>query len=370
VAWPDTGSFTAWTYRKQIDVGDTYVDALLSDFPVRVHFEADADLASALATGYDIRFTAGDGETPLYYERESWSGGGGSSVTADFWVKVSSILASGGATIYVYYDNAGASDGEDAANVWDSDYRLVMHLDETGTGSAGDYKDSTANGHDSANTTNEPSQVDGKIGKAQSFNGTSQRIAVGNITNPTNITINAWINVVNDANTKDIFTLEDPTGYPTYIFRVVGTNLRYGYAITVSDYEVWQNTLGDLPTGSFVYVSAVQTGNNTPILYINDAPVDVSVQVLHGTPTKANTLLPAGIGAKISTLANFYKGTADEIRVSDIARSAAWIKFEYHNIFETDNCLTIGSEESASPPTGVPWWVLCSRSQVIGSGVA
>ena len=35
----------------------------------------------------------------------------------------------------------------------------------------------------------------------------------------------------------------------------------------------------------------------------------------------------------------------DEVRVSDVARSAAWIKFEYYNIAEADNEQSYGSEE-------------------------
>jgi hypothetical protein len=74
------------TPRYEIDVQDGNVDALLSDFPLGVFFDNDANLVSALATGYDIRFTLDDGTTLLTYERESWTGGGGANATALFWV--------------------------------------------------------------------------------------------------------------------------------------------------------------------------------------------------------------------------------------------------------------------------------------------
>lgn len=345
----------SYGYRVKITINASQVPSTQTSFPVYVNL---ANLPAGFfshvqSDGRDIRVTNSAG-TELARQIETINTG---ASTGELWFKADSISDS--AYYYIYYGNSGAlepaaTDADGSQHVWDdggsNNYKAVWHLKEASAGQASDYKDSTSNSHNSTNTTNEPSQVDGKIGKAQSFNGTSQRVAVGNITNPTNITVSAWINVVNNSNAKDIFTLEDASGWPTYIFRVAGTNLRYGYAITSSVYEVWQNTLSNLPTGSFVYVSAVQTGNNTPILYINGAPVDVSVQALAGSPTKANTLLPAGIGAKISTLANFYKGTVDEIRVSDTVRSADWIKTEFNNQSAPTSFYQVASQEAVTVP--------------------
>ncbi|GAG26647.1 unnamed protein product, partial [marine sediment metagenome] len=119
---------TGWGFRKEITIQDAYVDSNLRDFPIYVYINADADFHEALATGYDIRFTQSDGTTLLKYERENWTGGDGGAGTGHFWVKVPSILASGGATIYCYYGKADAEDGEDAVNVWDANFKAVYHL--------------------------------------------------------------------------------------------------------------------------------------------------------------------------------------------------------------------------------------------------
>lgn len=48
---------TGWNYRKKITIDNTKIDDTLTDFPVRVYLNADADIgASARSDGYDIRF--------------------------------------------------------------------------------------------------------------------------------------------------------------------------------------------------------------------------------------------------------------------------------------------------------------------------
>jgi Concanavalin A-like lectin/glucanases superfamily len=38
------------------------------------------------------------------------------------------------------------------------------------------------------------------------------------------------------------------------------------------------------------------------------------------------------------------QGMTDEVRISNIARSAGWINFEYHNMSDNGNDLTFGAE--------------------------
>ena len=138
---------TGWDFRKEITVQDTNIDGALTDFPVCVKLNADEDIGDeARADGYDIRFTQSDGETLLKYEREAWTGGNGDDATAVFWVK-SNLASSGGATIYIYYGKADASDGEDANNVWDANYLAVWHLKESGDGTGDEFVDSSGTGN-------------------------------------------------------------------------------------------------------------------------------------------------------------------------------------------------------------------------------
>jgi hypothetical protein len=47
----------------------------------------------------------------------------------------------------------------------------------------------------------------------------------------------------------------------------------------------------------------------------------------------------------------FLNGLIDEVRISNTARSSAWIKFEYHNMGDSGNNLTFGTQEDGTAPT-------------------
>lgn len=198
-----TDFLAGWSFRKRIDIQTAYLDANLVDFPLYVSIVADADIgAECLATGYDIRFTASDGTSLLPYERESWSGGGGVAVTADFWVQAS--LSTSGTHIWCYYGKAGAVDGEDAEAVWDTGFKAVYHMDDDTTSS---FLDSTAYGNDATKSAaNEPIEADGKIGKGQSFDGTFVPVTVppeGGVY--TYMTLSAWVDCDTPATFYGIF---------------------------------------------------------------------------------------------------------------------------------------------------------------------
>jgi len=67
---------------------------------------------------------------------------------------------------------------EPAQNVWDADYKLVMHMNDA-PGDPTTVLDSTSNENHGTKGGN-PTEVDGLIGKAQSFDGTGDVISVTN----------------------------------------------------------------------------------------------------------------------------------------------------------------------------------------------
>jgi len=84
-----------WAYYKTITISDANVDADLADFPLLVAFDADPDIGRhARSDGFDLRFTTGDGQTELDFERESFSVSSGLAC-GRFWVRVPQLLADG-----------------------------------------------------------------------------------------------------------------------------------------------------------------------------------------------------------------------------------------------------------------------------------
>ena len=329
---------SGWTYRKKITIDNTNVDSDLSNFPLLVKISSDSDIGKARSDGYDIRFASSDGSTLLSYEREKWSGGGGSPATAIFWVKVPAISSSSTTDIYIYYGKADATDGEDAENVWDSNYDSVWHLSET----SGTQYDSTSNNKDltTVSVTTQGSAT-GKIDGADEFDGTSdycKTTATYDFTN--NFTISFW------------FKPDTTTQSNVYLISRFQTNDKQTaviYEYVDDKVEFWSNeyTGADPRTSSQLTISDT---NWHHVVYSYDGSTWSGY--LDGTQVfsvsrsfSVNDVGPIAIGATTIPSA-FFDGLMDEVRISKIGRSADWIKFEYHNINEADNELSWGSEES------------------------
>ena len=146
-----------WPYRKTISIDYTQVADDLTHFPVLVDF-TDTDLQSkAQPDGDDILFTSDDGMSKLNHEIEYFDSSSGHLVA---WVNVPSLSSDQNTTIEMYYGNAGASNQENAAGVWDSNYKAVYHFAEA----SGDYLDSTSYGNDGTTVAVTARTGPGKIG--------------------------------------------------------------------------------------------------------------------------------------------------------------------------------------------------------------
>lgn len=325
-----------YTYRKQIDVQDTNVDGDLTNFQLRVFIDADGDMDVCQADGDDVRFTQSDGSTELKYEMESWSGGGGSAVTANFWVKVPSIAASGGATIYMYYDDDDAVNGEDAANVWDS-YVGVWHLQDTAP-----FDDSTGNGHSGADTAT--SQVAGIVSDAREWNHADDLITVSDaadLDGMDDLTITAWGYAESDG----------PNDYAKMI--VKGAGNPYDLELPTLGTAGW----GCRVNGSLLYESSGGPGTSAwfhgGLVYERDTVGGWKLYI-NGAWLKTTDAPDAAVNAGANDLifgnradaAYAWDGHIDEVRIAATARSINWLKFEYYNIKEADNELTWGNEET------------------------
>jgi Tfp pilus assembly protein PilX len=322
-----------WPYRKKITISKTNVDADLADFPLYVKLSGDSDIgAYSRSDGHDIRFTGSDGVTLLSYERESWTGGGGSSVTADFWVKVPTVATAANTDIYIYYGKSDATDGQDAANVWDSNFKAVWHLPNGSTLTA---NDSTSGGN-TGTAYNVTATTSGKIdGAANYVDATVYR----------RITIGSPSTALQNIGTGD-YTFEtwvNPSSYVLYSYLVsmngyglVETkNTKYGIVNAKNVAAVSAASV----TAGLTHVVGVKSGTSYNF-YINGA-------VSNGTfasDTGYNLYYTIGGGWNASTTYAF-QGVLDEVRISNTARSAAWIKFEYYNMNSASNELTFGSQE-------------------------
>ena len=125
-----------WINRTKITFDNSASAENLADFPVLVNLtSANVDFSKIKAGGADIRFVDDDG-TLLNYEIEAWDDTPGSE-SASIWVKVQQLdQASNTDYIHLYYNNAAATDAQNAAAVWDANFKGVWHLGEAATDEA------------------------------------------------------------------------------------------------------------------------------------------------------------------------------------------------------------------------------------------
>jgi hypothetical protein len=106
---------TSWKRRAPVMITETS-GSTLTDYQVKIAVPYDSDMQPDFA---DVRFVGPD-SNELSYWRESYTG----NSTATFWVKMTSIPASGNQTIWMYYANHAAVTASDIHKtfIWGDDF--------------------------------------------------------------------------------------------------------------------------------------------------------------------------------------------------------------------------------------------------------
>jgi hypothetical protein len=331
-----------FTRRKSITIDKTKVVGTVSNFPVLINFTSDSDLkANARTNGFDIFFTKDDGTTKIPHQIEYYSPGTG-GLTA--WVKVDSLSSSANTSIYMYYGNSASANQANPTGVWDTGYKAVWHLNESGSGVAGEYKDSTSNGNHGTGGAGDPAKAPnqgyGKFGYGGDFVSTgSEFIQIPDTTGTLQIsgpiTIEAWMK-------GDTWT--DPGGnYRSIIGRQYGTGVSDSYQMAVYADGSNPSTIFTFFTTGNLGAGTVST-NTWYFFAMNFTPAGTSTAYHHlnGAWTGSNPGIvisidgnPVIIGGEendaTSQPTQLFDGIIDEVRLSNVARSFGWIWTEYNN---------------------------------------
>ncbi len=321
----------AWRYRKAITIDRTKVSGGvdLSNFPVLVNLGADAGLAArAQASGNDILFTSADGTTKLAHEIEAFTSASG-ALTA--WVKVPVVSASVDTVLYIYYGNNSASSQQNPTAVWDSSFRGVWHLQENGTFP----QDSTTNANHATSGTL-PTRGAAVIGSGQTFDGTTQSVAIPHSASlgiSGNGTFSVWFRFT-ETRESDLFEKGGVGGYTGW----QSVN-KLWWGPQTGTVAQW-STSGALVTGQWYRLDGVNEAGIKK-QYLDGNLVAQSTSALNFSN---NGPLQLGDGVD-----GRFKGTLDELRISDIVRSLGWIRTEYNNQSSPATFLSLGTEDA--PPT-------------------
>jgi hypothetical protein len=319
--------------------------ATLENFPVLVKV-SEAGISGfhytdcAKPDGGDLRFSDANG-TLLPCEVEDWNTNGVSLI----WVKVPSLAKGTRITCYYGWNLAPAVD---STEVWDANYLAVWHMDAE----AGNLNqmDATANGKTvtGSSSTDVQSGVEGKVGLAArtglASTGGYEIADSGHFNGLSEITLEAWTfreeGAEKPASARSIVEMARYTGTWAYGWRLweVANSEKSSFFVQIGTAAQtgWATSPGDAPAqGEWHYHArrwAGANGYHSETLDANTATT-ASANNFKGTmETFSNGTLC--IGNRAASQSNPFPGCIDEVRISNVVRSDAWVKATHDTIAE------------------------------------
>jgi hypothetical protein len=347
---------TSWLKRIKLTVDASQVNGDLSNFPVYVNlgnFDGKAGFfESVLANGADLRVTKSDCTTEVAREIVALSK---TANTGEMhFVANGTLSGSTDTDFYLYYDNSAATEPAAGAtygknNVWDSGYVGVWHLNEAVNNTASGYTDSTSNARHGTGVSMAITEPNGQLsGKAQQLDGTADYINIGTgvataLSEGTQLTLSGWYKGT-DAESfiriqSEGYIVVSWGGSRTAIISTDGGTggLNYG-AYNIAD-GTWRHVVSSWQKNTTSGWANYVDGN------------------LAASRNSANVNLPTVSGATsyfgtYQGSSEFTTGLIDEIRISNIARTAAWVNTEYNNQYSPATFYSIDSPEEKVDTNG------------------
>ena len=385
---------TEWEYRNKITVSlNSVISNDLSDFPVLIKFTHNDLKQANESEGRDFVFTLSDGTTKLSHEIESYDNATGEIIA---WVNFPTLAAASSADIYIYYK--GNTVGFNSADVWNDDYVLVWHLNQTSDGTAGEFTDATGNGNDGRggggtkvgySAGRIPHDTDGQIGAGQELKGPTtigSGEGTGDIiwTNSViqgmpsrDVTIELWVgDIVNGPDNANNWLYNDLVSFCT-------THTNDANNKWSNHLNLWRSGNVKMKAVNDWYVSTTDPGhpvdNNNPASFTNWNHIVAVYNLKDADGTQGNSQLYIngvlvkeenrsghlnrviqtsdlrmvlggdvdGInGNNCAKVNNELKGKVDELRISSGLKTADYAAATYFNQGDPSTYLSLGTQET------------------------
>jgi hypothetical protein len=342
---------TPWKYSKKLYCNTTAAGAGVGqdvyNFPLLVRLtSANFDFSQAKSDGGDLRFTKPD-HAPLRQEIERWDM---AAKVAEVWVRVDTVYGNNSAQYIVMRWGASAAVSmSNSPAVFDTGtgFQGVWHLSEAGNAIA---KDATGNHYDGTPSDTAPAVVEGTIGPCRSFNGSSNYIRMNGTADsklnfPENGTyaVSAWVYTDSIDNSSHVvvgkgneqYFIKFKTSLPgdPMVWEFVEYFDKAGWAIT--------NSLPIVPSArKWVLIVGVRRGN-VQFFYLNGELVDSTLSVSPSAMSRItgeDVTIGRFLSKPIDSIEGIgpFLGKIDEVRISNAAYGADWIKLCYMNQKEPD----------------------------------
>lgn len=342
-----------YTYRRTLTVDDTKVSgtADLTDFRMLVSgtYSYLATVANGgkveNANGYDIVFASDpDGNTPLDHEIHGYV-----STTGEFraLVRIPTLDGDAPTVIYMFYAKSSISTSqENKTGVWGSEYAGVWHLQESGNGTTGEFKDSTSNAnHGTGESGHVPALISGgKFGNQQEFDGDNlENIRIpdhASLDLSASVTISFWARTPGSSNFQGMVSKRQDGGNINYHTFLWANNKHISYQ--GNNYEEGGAAL----TNTFTKLTYVINNGTSTKLRINGATSQTfSGRYLGGTN---NSPLTFGCFLNSSNIpVELFYGGMQEVRIRSGQTSDDWDTTEYNNENDPATFYAVGSETTS-----------------------
>jgi hypothetical protein len=350
-----------WTYRKKLTINSSQVETSLNNFPTLIQFTDESLADNAQDDGNDLVFTDDTG-IELDHEIELFNATTGELIA---WVNVTRVSSSQDTQLYLYYGNSNAVNQENVPGVWDNNFKAVYHLSEK----ANPIEDSTRYNNDGNASGGVNQSASGIIDGSDWFDRVDDYTRIKN-----NTVVNAFGNNQNLNYTISVWwkTPSSLSGYYHLLSKLGRRSTNFG----PSPFELWANTnrlVFSVKNGvanrqcqlnnivypnNWYFITAVREGN-TLRLYVNGTE-----RATYTAPTtigSASNTEDITIGQRGDNQI-WCHGTLDEIRVSNVARNASWIKTSYNNMRNTSTFIKVENDDGwiewnndSNPDEETPW---------------
>ena len=324
--------------RAPIALNHALVTADQSNFPWIIQASAFPSefWTNVQADGGDIRFTSDEtGAIPLHSEITNFNKTG-HTITA--YVKIPNISSSVDTTIWVWYKSSVTAAMPAASNptwgsqgVWDANYTAVYHMDGA---SGANESDSTANGHNMTDA-GAVTSVAGKIDNGRSGFTGSVSLYNAALAEPGTYTIETWANILSTSGGYQCIFSNLQNNHAQFRTFVANQNIRTDIMANNLNYNVYTTSSNPISSAPAAYHLAVASdgtaGNSGMAIYVDGSSLAVTAGPF-GTPAYPGSGWGwATIGEDSASSTFPAPSWIDEVRFSNIVRSADWITTSYNN---------------------------------------
>jgi len=332
-------SLSGFNWRKRISIAKDLVkgNSELYNFPVLVSL-IDPDLRHVSSggkmtskNGNDIRFSKSGGNTLLPFQIEEYNPLTGA---LNAWVNIDTLRPGVNTELLIYYSNSSVMNtGNTGEITWENGFKGVWHMG------------STLNGNNSRKlraTISGTSIVEGKVGKARSFNPESKDYASfeynEELNKNTDFTVGAWIYLKETGREQVIVSNQgdQPGGYRLFIGNDDQAAIDY---ISETGKKTLISGNGEkLKKERWYHIAAVYSEKDNKLVTFIDG---ISDRTFTNDRKPALTAAALQIGRDQFNNKSYFNGYIDELRIAAGERNQAWIATEFYNQFKGKDLLTV-----------------------------